>query len=292
MNGVTEKPGITLACCGLIGTLVADEGVVERSFAEAIATQGVVSGTSAFARRMAQVHQARGRSAADVLRLLFPDNEARAQAAQLAFDRAISDALRRVTIKPVPGAVQVVDQLRAAGISVSVLTSLPRRVLDRVVDAAGLGCHIDLALSADDAPRGFPAPDLVLMSVLRTGADSVGEVAVIHGTGAGVESGRRSGASIVAGVLTGPHATRRLRSSGATHILQSIADFLGLVDAADAVFRPEAPAASQNGDSGRLTAAKRVSAKPVSAAPKSAEADRPSVDVPAQVPFEHRSSGR
>jgi len=297
MNGVTDKPGVTLACCGLIGTLVADEGVIERSFAEAIATQGVVSGTSAFARRMTQVHQARGRSAADVLQLLFPDNEARAQAAQLAFDRAISDALRRVTVKPVPGAVQVVDQLRAAGISVCVLTSLPRRVLDRVVDAAGLGCHIDLALSADDVPRGFPAPDLVLKSVLRTGADSVGEVAVIHGTGAGVEGGRRSGASIVAGVLTGPHAARRLRSAGATHILRSIADFPGLVGAGDAAFRPDVPAASQNGDSGRLKASSRVSAEhvsaePASAEPESAEVDRPSVDVPAQVPFERRTSGR
>ena len=66
-DGVTDKPGITLACCGLLGTLVADDGLIERSFAEAIATQGVVSGTSAFARRMAQVHQARGQAPGDVL---------------------------------------------------------------------------------------------------------------------------------------------------------------------------------------------------------------------------------
>jgi phosphoglycolate phosphatase len=295
MNGVTDKPGITLACCGLIGTLVADEGLVERSFAEAIATQGVVSGTSAFARRMAQVHRARGRSAADVLRLLFPDNEARAQAAQLAFDRAMADAVGRVEIKPVPGAVQVVDQLRAAGISVCVLTSLPRRVLDRVVDAAGLGCRIDLALSADDVPRGFPAPDLVLTSVLRTGAESVGSVAVIHGTGAGVEGGRRSGASIVAGVLTGPHPARRLRSSGATHVLESIADFPGLVHAGDAVFRPDAPAASQNGDSGRMKPAKPVTAQPETAPlaePEPTRANPASISVPPQAPFEGRTLGR
>ena len=33
MTDTNDEPGITLACCGLIGTLVADEGVVERSFA-------------------------------------------------------------------------------------------------------------------------------------------------------------------------------------------------------------------------------------------------------------------
>jgi phosphoglycolate phosphatase len=278
MNGVSDKPGITLACCGLIGTLVADEGLVERSFAEAIATQGVVSGTSAFARRMSQVYQARGRSAADVLRLLFPDNEARAQAAQLAFDRALADAIGRVAIQPLPGAVKVLEQLRAAGIAVAVLTSLPRRVLDRVLDGAGLGCHIDLALSAEDAPRGFPAPDLVLMSVLRTGADAVSDVAVIHGTGAGVEGGRRSGASVVAGVLTGPHSAKRLQSAGATHVLESITDLPGIVQAGDA----DAPTASDNGDAGRMKPAERGTV----------QANPASIDVPAQAPFEGRTLGR
>jgi phosphoglycolate phosphatase len=284
MNGVTDKPGITLTCFGLIGTLVADEGLVERSFAEAIATQGVVSGTSAFARRMAQVHQARGRSADDVMRLLFPDNQARAQAAQLAFDRALADAVGRLAIQPVPGAVRVLDQLRAAGISVCVLTSLRRRLLDLVLDAAGLGGHADLALSADDVPRGFPAPDLVLMSVLRSGAGSVGEVAVIDDNAAGVEGGHRSGASIVAGVLTGPHPARRLRSAGSTHILESVAELPALVLAGDAAVWPDV-AASENGISGRMKPAEPESSE-------SAQANGPSIDVPAQVPFERRSSER
>ena len=95
MDRLTDTTGITLVCCGLIGTLVVDDGLIERSFAEAIATQGVVSGTSAFARRMSQVHQARGLAPGDVLRVLFPDNEPRAQAAQLAFDRALPEAISR-----------------------------------------------------------------------------------------------------------------------------------------------------------------------------------------------------
>jgi phosphoglycolate phosphatase len=229
MNGVSDRRGITLACCGLLGTLVADDGLIERSFAEAIATQGVVSGTSAFARRMAQVHQARGRAPADVMRSLFPDNDARAQAAELAFDRALPDAIRRTVIRPLPGAVEVLDQLRAAGKQICVLSSLPRRVLDLVLDAAGLRPQVDLILAADDSPRGFPAPDLVLTAMLRAGVGAVQDVAVVHGTGAGVEAGRRSGAGVVAGVLTGPHPPARLRAAGATSILPSIADLPALL---------------------------------------------------------------
>jgi phosphoglycolate phosphatase len=229
VNGVTDCRGITLACCGLLGTLVTEEGLIERSFAEAIATQGVVSGTSAFARRMAQVHQARGRAPGDVMRLLFPENEARAQAAQLAFDRALPDAIGRAVIRPLPGAIQVLDQLRAAGCSICVVSSLPGRVLNLVLEAAGLRRSVDMALAAEDAPRGFPAPDLVLTAILRSGAGAVQEVAVVHGTGAGVEAGRRSGAAVVAGVLTGPHPPARLRAAGATSILPSIADLPALL---------------------------------------------------------------
>jgi phosphoglycolate phosphatase len=229
INDTTGQPLVSLVCCGLIGTVVVDDGLLERSYAEAIATQGVVSGTSAYARRMAQVHQFRGQAPGDVLRALFPDNEARAQAAHLAFDRAVFDAVSRAGLRLVTGAAQVLEKLRAAGCRVCVITVLPQRVLEAVLEAAGLRTSIDLALSRADAPRGFPAPDLVLTAMLSSGADSVTDVAVVHSTGAGVEAGRRSGAGLVAGVLTGPHGAGRLEQAGAARVLASIADLPGLL---------------------------------------------------------------
>lgn len=279
MNGVTDCRGITLACCGLLGTLVTEDGLIERSFAEAIATQGVVSGTSAFARRMAQVHQARGQAPGDVMRVLFPENEARAQAAQMAFDRALPDAIGRVVIRPVPGAVQVLDQLRAAGCRICVVTSMARRVLDLVLDAAGLYRRVDLTLAAEDAPRGFPAPDLVLTALLRTGAGAVQDVAVVHGTGAGVEAGRRSGAGVIVGVLTGPHPAARLRAAGATSIIPSIADLPALL--ADGVAMPGPAATHGSGGTGPHDHPPGGSAGP----------NPPGINVPAQAPTERRTSG-
>ena len=279
MNGVTDCRGITLACCGLLGTLVTEEGLIERSFAEAIATQGVVSGTSAFARRMAQVHQARGQAPGDVMRVLFPENEARAQAALLAFNRALPDAIGRAVIRPIPGAVQVLDQLRAVGCRICVVTSMARKVLDLVLDAAGLRRRVDLTLAAEDAPRGFPAPDLVLTAILRTGAGAVQDVAVVHGTGAGVEAGRRSGAGLIAGVLTGPHPPARLRAAGATSIIPSIADLPALL--ADGVAAHRAATAHGSGV-----------AAPKDPAGASASPDAASVNVPAQVPLGRGTSGR
>jgi phosphoglycolate phosphatase len=229
INGTPTGTG--LVCCGLFGTVVADDGIIERSYAEAIATQGVVSGTSSFARRMAQVHQARGQVPASVLRQLFPDNQARAQAAELAFDRALSDGLRRVVVRPAAGAAQTLARLRESGRKFCVVTSLSRQALDTTLEATELAALADLSLSSDDVARGFPWPDLVLTALLRTRTGAVCEVAVVHSTGAGVEAGWRSGAAVVAGVLSGPHAAARLRSSGATHVLGSFADLPRLLSA-------------------------------------------------------------
>ena len=271
MDRLTETAGITLVCCGLIGTLVVDDGLIERSFAEAIATQGVVSGTSAFARRMSQVHQARGRAPGDVLRGLFPDNEPRAQAAELAFDRALPDALGRTVPEPIPGAVDALSELRSSGRQICVLTSLPRRVVDLVLGATDLRRHIDLTLSGEDAPRGFPAPDLALTAVIQLGAEAVQNVAVVHGTGAGMECGRRSAASAMVGVLTGPHSAARLRGAGATHVVSSIAELPGLLRGIDP-------------DSARVAASADNGAAPAGPALRGAAAGTPVADdVPSQI---------
>jgi phosphoglycolate phosphatase len=221
---MTDNPRITLVCFGLVGTLVADGGVVELAFAEAIATQGIVSGTSAFARAMAQVHRSRGQSPADVLGSVFPGNQPRAQAALMTFERSLAGAVERTVTTPIAGAGDVLADLAKSGCRIGVITNLPRSELAGALQALGWRDLFNVALTADDVPRSCPSPDLALAAMLRVGVGDVREVAMVQATAAGVECGRRSGARIVAGVLTGPHPATRLRAAGATHVIESIVD--------------------------------------------------------------------
>ena len=223
---------VSLVCCGLIGTMVDDGGMVDRAYAEAIATQGVVTGTAAYAKAMAQVHQARGQYSLDVLRALFPDSQARAQAAHIVLDRSFCDAIDRTGVRPVPGAEEVVDKLAGAGVRICVITSFSRRVLTAVLDTLGWWDRVDLALTPQDVPRGTPWPDLVLSAMLRLGVQDVRDSAVAHDAESGILSGRRAGARIVAGVLTGAHSGDRLRRAGATHLIPTIAHLPELLHAA------------------------------------------------------------
>ncbi len=232
---MASEPRISLVCFGLIGTLVDDGGIVEQSFAEAIATQGVVSGTSAYTRRMTQIYQARGHAPGELLRLLFPDNQARAQAAELAFVKALADAMARKPVKAIPGAQEVLHELAGTGCRLCVMTTLPGRVLDTALDIVGWRDEFDATVSADDVPRGCPAPDLALLAMLRVGVGDVRELAMVAATGAGVECGRRAGARVSVGLLTGPHSVARLQAAGATRVIDSIADLPGVLAAAGGV---------------------------------------------------------
>ena len=220
---MTDVPRVTLVCFGLVGTLVADTGIIELAFGEAVATQGVVSGTSAFARAMAQVHRARGQSPADVMASVFPENVARAQAAQLAFERSLAGAVARSPVTPVPGAAEVLAGLAEEGIRSCVATILPRRQLTETLETAGWSRLVPVALTVDDVPRGCPFPDMALAAMLRTGVDDVRELMMVHGTAAGIQCGRRAGAQAAIGVLTGPHPEARLTAAGATHVIASVA---------------------------------------------------------------------
>ncbi|WP_049560123.1 HAD family hydrolase [Nonomuraea sp. SBT364] len=221
---------IKLACLDLSGTTVGDIAMVERAFAEAIATQGIVPGTGAYARAMVHVHRSRGRPTIDVFRGLFPDNEAQAQAANLTFERSYEGALERAGLAPTPGVIEVFDKLRGSGVHVALITGFSRTTLSRVLAMLNWHDKVDLAISPEDAGgRGRPWPDMVLHAVLRLGIPDVRQVAVAGDSESDMRCGRSAGAAIVAGVTTGVHSRERLVKGGATHLLESITGLPDLI---------------------------------------------------------------
>jgi phosphoglycolate phosphatase len=91
----------------------------------------------------------------------------------------------------------------------------------------GLG---DLALCADDTPRGFPWPDPVLTAIVRLGCGDVREAAVVGTSESCMESGRQAGAGLIVGLGDKVRAAV-LRRAGATHVLDRLDLFPALVEA-------------------------------------------------------------
>jgi phosphonatase-like hydrolase len=215
----------------VVGAAAVDDSIVERAFAEAIATQGVVAGTAAYVRSMVQFDRTRGWPPADVMRNLFPEDEIRAQLASHAFERSFRAAVDRFGILPLPGVNEALAKLSAAGIKICLMSSLSRPALNLIVERLDWGQRADLVLCADDVARGFPWPDLILSAVLRLGIGDVRDVVVATATEGGVLSAQRAGARLVVGVLSDIDDASRLRRAGATHVLADAGELPDLVAA-------------------------------------------------------------
>ncbi|MEY9875399.1 phosphoglycolate phosphatase [Streptacidiphilus sp. MAP12-33] len=218
-----------LVVLDMAGTTVADGGLVELAFQEAARDLGVEAGTERHAAMLADVRATMGESKITVFRRLFGD-EGLAQRANIAFEAAYDRLVGEGHCAPIEGAEAAITQLREAGLTVVLTTGFSGATQQRIIAALGWEKLVDLALCPADAGRGRPYPDLALAAFLRTAAaDSVTEMAVVGDTGYDMQCGVRSGAGIVAGVLSGAHDAIRLREDGATHVLAGVADLPALV---------------------------------------------------------------
>ncbi|MEV6230421.1 phosphonatase-like hydrolase [Saccharopolyspora shandongensis] len=220
---------IKLVVLDMAGTTVADDGLVERAFTQAIGEVGVAEDGAAFPGMLDYVRRTMGESKITVFRHLLDGDEDRAQQANQAFERAYAERVADGDCREIDGAAAAIRRLRDNDIKVALTTGFSETTQRQIIDALGWGGLTDLTLTPAQAGRGRPYPDMVLTALLRLGIDDVREVATVGDTAYDVRSGLRAGASIVAGVLTGAHDRAAFTEAGATHVLESVRDLLGLV---------------------------------------------------------------
>lgn len=225
---------IAVACLDMAGTTVSDDGSVLAAFQAAVAEFGLVPGAAGYDEAITVVQDTMGQSKIEVFRTLL-DAEDQAQRANRLFEASYAESVQAGLVAPLPGALETITALRAAGIKVCLCTGFAPVTRDAVLDALGWRPLIDLALSPADAGRGRPWPDMPLTALLRLRGGAVSELAVAGDTAADVESGLRAGAGLVAGVTTGSASRETLAAAGAPHILNSITGLLQIVGIAAGV---------------------------------------------------------
>lgn len=218
---------VELVVLDMAGTTVVDDGLVIAAFDIAATSVGLAEDGPEREAARTYVLDTMGQSKIEVFRALF-GAEDRAQAANRAFEAAY-DARIDQGVTPIPGAAEAITSLREAGIGVVLTTGFSPSTQRRIIDTLGWNDLADAYLAPGDAGRGRPYPDLVLSAALRSQVGDIAAVAVVGDTSNDIESGRRAGASLLIGVLTGAHADQQLCTAGATHVLPSVAELPELV---------------------------------------------------------------
>jgi beta-phosphoglucomutase len=124
--------------------------------------------------------------------------------------RAFSDekegayrALSRARLRPLPGAVALLDHLAARGIGVAVATSAPALNVAHTLAAIGLEDRIGVITRSDAVARGKPFPDVFLRAAQELGVAPDACLA-FEDAPVGVAAARRAGMRCIAITSTFP----------------------------------------------------------------------------------------
>jgi phosphoglycolate phosphatase-like HAD superfamily hydrolase len=124
--------------------------------------------------------------------------------------------------RPITDLGALFGRLRASGRRIAVATSDDREPAERTLAALGVTDEIDAIVCADDGVAVKPAPDMVLHLCEALGV-APDRTAVVGDAPADLAMGRRAGAGLVIGVLSGVGDAEHL-SPAADLVLQSVAD--------------------------------------------------------------------
>jgi HAD superfamily hydrolase (TIGR01509 family) len=100
------------------------------------------------------------------------------------------------TVEAMPGALDLLDRLDAAGIPFGMASNSPRELVDRALLGAGIADRFAYVLSADDVEHPKPAPDLYLRLAGAFDADAA-DCVVLEDSPTGVAAARAAGATVV-----------------------------------------------------------------------------------------------
>ncbi len=120
-------------------------------------------------------------------------------------------------IRAMPGFLDFLSELKAAGFALGVATSAPKANLDLILDGLGIRPFMASILASEDVSAHKPDPEIYLKSMANLGA-SAANTLVFEDSLSGVRAGLGAGAKVI-GVLSSHQAAEL---PGCTHY---IADF-------------------------------------------------------------------
>jgi phosphonatase-like hydrolase len=215
----------------MAGTTVHDDDSVNRCVRAALAAAGLSVTATA-------VNAVMGIPKPEAIARLIDQSELRA-ALGTQIDAIHDDFVRRSiefyardrSVREVAGAGRVFAALKAHGIKVALETGFGRSITRVILDRLGWSENplIDATIASDEVAKGRPYPDMINILMARLGVLDPARVAKVGDTPADLEEGFRAGCGLVVGVTGGTHTRGELERHPHTALIESIAEFPGLL---------------------------------------------------------------
>jgi phosphonatase-like hydrolase len=214
-----------LVVLDLVGTTVLADDAVPRAFTAALADEGV-------ALTAAQISAMRGATKRAAMRQVlaaYDDVDVRVDRAYARFRAELLRVYTAHTVRPVPGAEELLARCRVAGIKLALNTGFDRALTTHLLTLLGWRDAVDAVVCADDVTAGRPAPYLIFHALEATGVIDVRMVANVGDTALDLAAGANAGVRWNIGVWSGAHDRATLAEAPHTHLCASIADVPAIV---------------------------------------------------------------
>jgi HAD superfamily hydrolase (TIGR01509 family) len=209
-----EQPKLLAVVFDLDGLIVNSEDVYERVDIEVLRRRG-----QAFAPALRE--QMMGRPAAESVRIMIEHHALAETVDVLDAERTVLfDQMIIESVGTMPGFIQLLDALDAAGLPAAIATSGTRAYATKVLARLEIASRFRFVLTAEDIRHGKPAPDVYQLAA-RMLELSPRQTMVLEDSGNGCQAGVAAGAFTVA--VPNRH-TRGHDFAGARFIADTLAD--------------------------------------------------------------------
>jgi phosphonatase-like hydrolase len=135
------------------------------------------------------------------------------------------------SVHEVPSTTQVFETLKRSGILVALDTGFNRSITQVILDRLDWSGSrlIDATICSDEVRRGRPHPDMIETLMSRLGIADPKRVAKVGDTPSDLQEGHAAGCRLVVGVTAGTHTRLQLESCPHHYLIETIADFPGLL---------------------------------------------------------------
>jgi len=140
------------------------------------------------------------------------------------FDAAILEHMRRDPPVALPGAVDLLGELRGLGVRTGYTTGFGHATAEHIAET--LGFRFDVGAASDEVDRGRPAPDLIERAMERANVTDAARVGTAGDTPNDLKAGAAAGCRVIVGLGHGTHSLAELRPHPHSHLLEDLEGFV------------------------------------------------------------------
>jgi HAD superfamily hydrolase (TIGR01509 family) len=207
------------------GVLVDSEPLSMRADVMLLAQHGItISEAEAHNRFVGTTFQAMLDMMTDQFGIVFPPD-------LHAVKNVIVEDLYRNELKIVPGVADVLDALKAKGLTLSIGSNSPKKRVALAVELVGIADRFDRIVSFEDVAKGKPAPDIFLRAAELAGV-AIDECLVVEDSLTGVTASVAAGIRTIGFTGTHGHAEQHakdLKRVGADVVIGGMGELLRLL---------------------------------------------------------------